>query len=360
MKTSKKLLSASLVLVATGLLSCSTPPPECTIGQSSTSSIGLSGIAAFAVRYKLVSGTGECANLKGDVVGFQSYHPETAAGSKTRDFGKTNIAIRPQTVGELQWMIEDVAGVATEQFCNDVDENGKPVDDDGDGLANDADPDCHYNGVGPFTATDPDTSDMCHVASLTQHIVFPGGTAVGDTGVACDPTKMDMGAADCMGTGDCSPNDPMDLTMGGECLVAQDFAKVDLQYDWSNIAVYVTAAATGTQFSADLKITLNGSTCSYKAIGMWPAVDCSTKDGTDEALCNPEADPTNGRPVGSGINPDYGPVQCDKDIGTLPSIDDYYTKFLAPDGIYNHGAPLSVPRCVITSDSIPALEGFKK
>jgi hypothetical protein len=355
MKTSKKLLSASLLLVATGLLSCSTPPPECTIGQSSTSSIGFSGIAAFAVRYKLVSGTGECANLKGDVVGFQSYHPETAPGSVKRDFGKTNIAIRPQTVGELQWMIEDVAGVATEQFCTDG------TDDDGDGKIDDKDEDCHYNGVGPFTSTDPDTSDMCHVDSLTQHIVFPGGTAVGDTGVECDPAAMDMGASACKdGGGDCSPNDPMDLTKKGECLVSQDFAPVDIQYDWSNIAVYVTAAATGTQFNADLKITLNGSTCSYKAIGMWPAVDCSGANGTDEALCNPEADPENGRPVGSGINPDFGPVQCDKDIATLPSIDDYHTKFLAPDGIYNHGAPLSVPRCAITSDTIPALEGFKK
>ena len=95
MNTAKKLLSLGLALTASGVVSCSIPKPECTVGQSSTSGIGLTGVAAFSVRYKLVSGTGDCANLKGDVVGFQSYHPVIEGENPTRDFSKTSIAIRP-------------------------------------------------------------------------------------------------------------------------------------------------------------------------------------------------------------------------------------------------------------------------
>ena len=74
MRTANQLLAMGLALAASGLISCSIPKPECTVGQSSTNPIGLTGIAAFAVRYTLVNGTGECANFKGEVVGSSTHH----------------------------------------------------------------------------------------------------------------------------------------------------------------------------------------------------------------------------------------------------------------------------------------------
>ncbi|MEZ4307535.1 MAG: hypothetical protein R3F14_05745 [Polyangiaceae bacterium] len=102
---------------------------------------------------------------------------------------------------------------------------------------------------------------------------------------------------------------------------------------WTNLQFYVTAAATGTQFSADLKVNLNGSECTYKAIGMWPAVDCTDYGNSppSDALCRPEPDPANPdypRAYGSGINPDFGPVVCDATLNTVPSVDDYSTVLL--------------------------------
>lgn len=353
MSNTKKLFTIGLALAASGIVSCSIPKPECTIGQSSTAGIGFSGVAAFAVRYKLVSGMGECANLKGEVVGFQSYHPASTTDPQTRDFSKTSIAIRPQSVGELDWMNQDLIG-PTEQFCF----NGK--DDDEDGKTDDADPDCKINGVGAFTAVEPDTSDMCHTETITQHVVFPGTPVDVDGGVECDIANGDKDCTDAIQGVDkvtCTPNDPMDPTAGNECIVTVNLPAADLAYEWSNLSVYVTAAAVGTQFSADLKLTLNGSTCQFKAIGMWPAVDCGVHDpdsgavtGTDPALCDPNADPANGRTVGSGINPDFGPVVCDTGIAIAPVVDAYYTSVA-------QGFAFSVPRCALNADTIPALGG---
>jgi hypothetical protein len=356
MNTAKKLLSAGLALAASGLVSCSIPKPECTIGQSSTSGIGLTGIAAFSTRYKLVSGTGECANLKGEVIGFQSYHPASTTGDgKTRDFSKTSIALRPQSLGELTWMNQDLAGVAVEQFCFD----GK--DDDEDGDIDDKDPDCHINAIGDFAASEPDGTDMCQVTALTPSGVnFPGATADVDGGVACDIANGDKDCTDAIMGPDpvtCVPNDDMDPAAGAECIVTLTFPPADVKYEWSNVQIYVTAATVGTQFSADLKLTVNTSACTYKAVGMWPAVDCGVHDpdtfavtGTDDAFCNPDADAANGRPVGSGISPDFGPVICDSGIALLPVVDDYYTNVA-------QGFPLSVPRCALDTDTIPALGG---
>jgi hypothetical protein len=361
----KKLLSVGLALAATGLISCSIPKPECTVGQSSTSGIGLTGIAAFSVRYKLVSGTGECANMKGEVVGFQSYHPASTTNDKTRDFSKTAIAIRAQSLGELSWMKTDAAGEPVEQFCYD----GK--DNDEDGVADDKDDDCHINAVGDFSTTEPDASDMCHVDTISvARVNFPGATLDVDGGVECDLANGDKDCTDNIMNVDkttCVANDPMDPMAGAECFVSVTLPPADVTYEWSKVQVYVTAATVGTQFSADLKLTVNKDSCTYKAIGMWPAVDCGVRDpntgavtGTNEDFCNPEPDAPNGRPVGSGINPDFGPVVCDPGIAFVPVVDQWYTEVNTPDGIYNHGASLSSPRCALNADTIPALAGSKK
>jgi hypothetical protein len=88
-------------------------------------------------------------------------------------------------------------------------------------------------------------------------------------------------------------------------------------------------------FSADVTVTQNitddmgqpvSCTLDYHAVGLYPAIDCTAPvyklgadgkpevdmDGNpvvekyqaDPTLCSPDADPDNGRPTGSGINPD--------------------------------------------------------
>jgi hypothetical protein len=353
----KSLLSVGLALAASGLISCSIPKPECTVGQSSTSGIGLTGVAAFATRYKLTSGTGECANLKGEVVGFQSYHPASTTNDKTRDFSKTSIAIRPMNLGELTWMNEDIVGLTQEQFCFDKE------DDDEDGKVDDKDEDCNINAVGDFAANEPDSNDMCQVKTLSKSGVhFPGASVDVDGGIPCDRAKGDQDCIDNIMNVEktfCAEVDPMDPMAPGECMVTVTFPDTDVVYEWSDMNVYVTAATVGTQFSAKLKLTVNNDVCEYNAIGMWPAVDCGVHDpdtfavtGSDPAFCNPEPDAPNGRPVGSGISPDFGPVVCDAAVGLIPVVDDYYTRLA-------QGFPLSVPRCVLNADKIPALGGSK-
>ena len=280
----KSLLILGLAASAAGLANCTISKPECTVGQTSTPQIGLNfaGLSAFAVRYVLVEGTGECANFKGEVVGFQSYHPD--AGDKTRDFTKTKVAVRTQSLGELAWLTEDF------------------------GLAGDV---VEPNAIGEFSDILPDGDDMCHGTNFTAaQVIFPGGVFPSDP--ANYPLVDDMLPAECMADADCNTNfnyvcagaDPAAGTPGacalpasctadadcngvqdgaclidqgateGVCVVAVNIPAADLKYEWSNVSFYVTAAATGTQFSADVAITLNGCTAKYKAVGMWPAIPC--------------------------------------------------------------------------------------
>lgn len=340
MKFRKHLLITGLALSSVGLGSCSIPKPECTVGQSGVGGAGLSGILAFAVRYTLVSGGGgACDNFKGEAVGFQSYHPAGADGF--RDFSKTSIALRPHSLGELTWMNEDFGFDATLDVPN---------------------------GLGDFTATDPDANDMCQVPAVTSaRVNFPGlvfdsdaANYVEDPATIPATCTMDM---ECAAAPNAVCRIPADATEGA-CVVPVDLPATDLQYEWSNLVFYVTAGAPGNQLTADVKITLNGCTATYRAIGVWPAVDCTgyTVPGANEgdpdivvepeALCHPEPDAEKGRPFGSGINPDFGPISCDDSFAFVPVVDTYYS---LPEVF---GQPFSVPRCAITTDEIPALGGF--
>ena len=135
--------------------------------------------------------------------------------------------------------------------------------------------------MGSFAQHFPDTNDMCQLTGLT-----PAAQTFAALPATARPTD----------------------TVG---------------YSWSNVNVYVTAAAQGTQFSADMTYTENGCSASYQAVGVWPAVSCTdtVPDPTDPRglnvigqvanpdLCNPCAEPAKGRFVGSGIIPDF-PVTC--------------------------------------------------
>jgi hypothetical protein len=170
----------------------------------------------------------------------------------------------------------------------------------GAGFDNEATDGAVYS-LGDFTGGQPDGSDLCYVPELSPtHLVLPEVPAVED-----DPSTADV-----------------DESVPGQ-------PAVDATLVWSNLKVYVTPEINGTQISADLvdtRLTPAGQSCTihYLAIGMAPAVPCravdadtgaelTNDDGSyqlDPSACNPEADPDNGRPTGSGISPSAA-FECD-------------------------------------------------
>ncbi len=66
----------------------------------------------------------------------------------------------------------------------------------------------------------------------------------------------------------------------------------------------------GSEFEATVEVTIGACTATYQAQALTPTQTGGTC--VTDADCNPFADPENGRPVGSGINPDYA-VACTKE-----------------------------------------------
>lgn len=104
-----------------------------------------------------------------------------------------------------------------------------------------------------------------------------------------------------------------------------DQPATSLTYTWNNVQFLVTPQYYGSQFQGDVSITQDGKTCAYKALGLYPYVDC-TKLGADgkpaldgdgnpqpdDSFCAAEANPP-AHPTGSGINPDFS-VHCDPQL----------------------------------------------
>jgi hypothetical protein len=97
---------------------------------------------------------------------------------------------------------------------------------------------------------------------------------------------------------------------------------LNVKYEWTNVRFYNTPASPGTQLVADLTLTQTtgqadggaGTPCTsqYHVVGLWPAISCEDENHViDDTLCN--AEPSNGRAVGSGISPDLA-TRCDHDL----------------------------------------------
>ena len=234
------------------------------------------GRGAFVAVYKNPTGPASCADLKGEKLGFSTYN---ATGPKE---GKPNL---------------DIASIAIQS-----ESLGTLIDTAHSAGAVDKDPTHKPYGLGFFATATPE-GDFCTVPSLTiatQSI--PEIKADPDNEIEAAPATT-------------------------------------VSYAWSNVKLYVTPSALGTQFTANLKLTTDGVECGYDVLGMYPYVDCSTKDPANPKksiaddldgkpkACAPEADEDAGRPTGSGINPDF-PTRCDPDLLV----------------------------CVLTKDKIPALK----
>ena len=225
----------------------------------------------FAAKYTLVAGTGACAALKGGVLGFQSYNPAGPDG--TPNFAVSSIAIQPDAIGVLRARVE----------ASDL---------------SDTDPTHKLYSVGTFSTADP-VNEFCEVPKF-------------DNAAEQDlPAALEIAP---------DPADPKDKGSPAQ-------AATKIKYAWSNVRIYVKAAAIGTQMSGDLVYTRDGCSATYKVVGVYPAHPCADDMGkADEKLCAPDADPGAGIAVGSGISPDF-PVKCDPDLllcvltdGALPRL----------------------------------------
>ncbi|MDB4945495.1 MAG: MlpA protein [Labilithrix sp.] len=212
----------------------------------------------FATVFTQTSGPASCADNKGEQFGISTY---SAIGSNNRapNLDIASIAIQPTSLGTL---VEnaDAAGAA--------------------------DPDATHKtyALGFFATAEPE-NDFCEVPSLTNSV--QNIPAYED-----DPDNEITGAP-----------------------------ATSVTYAWSKLRFYVTSTALGTQFTAELVKTVDGVACGYHVEGMWPSVDCSAPDPTDDtgekliaddSACAPEANIDAGRPTGSGISPDF-PTKCDPD-----------------------------------------------
>ena len=198
----------------------------------------------YAAKYKPVSTEGTCdgvaaASLAGDQLGLSAYNPTKEGGLP--DTSQVTVAIRTVFLG----------GPTAAAF-----DRGVVDEDDNHAVA----------AIGNFTSDVPDDSGICSAPTLTS-------------------------------TAQVLPALPEDAEAE---LPAQD--AVDVKETWSDVSVYVDAAALGTQMKGTYSVTQDGCTATYHVLAMYPATDCTGEDGgPDQAVCDDPA---------SGISPDF-PVVCD-------------------------------------------------
>ncbi len=225
----------------------------------------VSAFAPYAAKYAQTTADdgSPCSGMAGDQLGMSSYSPKNKEGT-AEDLTKVSMAIRTLALGSL------VANAVKDTTSGD-----NPF------------------AFGAFKSAIPDANDICSPTLASSHQV------------------LDAIPADDAGT----PNDPTDDIPGQDA--------VDIQEDWNDVGVYVTAAAEGTQVKAHYKITDNVAGCSaeYDVLALFPAVDCSDEDAdgnliANEDFCSPVAIPDKGIAVGSGISPDF-PTKCEPIGGTF-------------------------------------------
>lgn len=234
------LASGALLLAIGG--SCTQPRMNCTTAHG-----------GFAVVYELKSGdpNSPCGGLKGDVVGMQTYFA-TGGLNGTPKFNDPSAALRTQ-----------FGSLTTDPYVyhtNTPDDLRGPI-----------------NSVGDFTAGVPDAEDLCEIPEFgAASQTFPAIPEVPE--VLDDPATPDV-----------------DESVPGEPALPP----LSFREEWSDAKWLVNPDAQGTQFEADYKVTVDGCTAEYHAIGVYPATPCMSDDD-----CSGE---------GISINPDFA-IRCALDI----------------------------------------------
>lgn len=243
------------------LVGCDQPKVRC---------VTTAGGYGYAMRYAVKSSSGTCAEQPGDVAGLKSYNPSQSNPQDGPDIDKLNLAMQPSYLGYYAQVANDFGVV-------------------------DPDPNHKWYAFGGFAAVEPDGSDFCSVPSM----------------VAAEQNIPEVAYDD---DGDGLFDGPDDYYQ----------PPISLKYAFSNVQIYTTAAAPGTQFTADLSLTEDGCTVDYSVLAMWPNIYCQKLDVfvdpdtgesyvdyvyddqgnpvPDDSLCDDVPDPQVGIPFGSGIN----------------------------------------------------------
>jgi hypothetical protein len=250
---------------------CTQPEMDCT-----------SAHGTFAASFERTKGSAEdpCGALDVDILGMQTYFAEGGLNG-TPKFNEATVAVRAAYMYEYVYYA--VLGVlAGDDDIQPISEDLKTLDK----MVGDPD------AIGAFDPSGP-ADGFCPIPKLsTVELNLPNFDPVED-----DPATMDVDESD--------PGQPGAM----------------LKYEWTDFNFVVTPDAQGTQFSANLKFTQDGSVCEYKVLGLYPVYDCMRpKDENDpeselepsDAACHDEDSP---------INPDFK-VKCSKTAGICILADD--------------------------------------
>jgi hypothetical protein len=311
---------------------------------------------AYAVVYDLRSGSGPCAELVGGYLGLESFHGNDGKSTKV-DYSVNKVAIQAESITEVP-----AVGACFSKPDAKVGYAG--------GDFSDPDPSHTLFALGAFREREPDADDYCYIDGLSAAQASlpeipaseppprcsdeqpaslcdgPGKTFTFDC--RCDAAGGEGCCEDVPGL--CEDNDARDCQSDDQCCDAGDAAcladpprcvsqgpvvescrgttqpALDVRYEWSDVKLYTTAAALGTQLSATLRYSVNDCTAEYDVRAVWPATDCTLYDidynpilddegnlQPDPSACCPGSDLEKNHPYGSGINPDFA-VHCDPEL----------------------------------------------
>jgi hypothetical protein len=265
-------------------------------GQAKTQCAVFAG--EYGAKYTLVSGTGECSELKGERIGANTY----VTNPQKHNDRIHSMAVKSGTLGDWVANGENETWIdATKEFTVDGEKVLKGTSEKMVKPTLDTNKNDLFYSFGKFKGKFPDGKDICAVPTLNDaHIKLAAIPAH----QVRDPDKDDG-----------------DDTNGIELIDVEAQDALDVTYKWTNMKVYVTAGITGVLFGADLEYTKNGCTAKYKVTGVAPATDCADENGKpSNAICYHPADQT--APV---INSDVK-VKCDPELllcvpdGAFPAL----------------------------------------
>lgn len=265
MRASTRIILPALALLT--LSDCKQSEMDCT-----------SAHGEFAARFDLKKGAEDspCGGLTGDLLGMQTYFAEGGING-TPKFAESTVAIRAQFMFAYAYerLLADLLADGMDPFFTDYKALEEMI----------GDPDA----LGDFKVG-VDAEGFCEVPKIsTVELNLPEIPEIPET----PPTDDDPATPD---VDESSPGDPG----------APGQAATSLKYVWDNVKFLVTPDAQGTQFSADLKLTVDGETCDYHVVAVYPPVPCINDEGeADQSICDDDA---------NGINPDF-PTKCSKTFG---------------------------------------------
>jgi hypothetical protein len=217
-------------------------------------------IGTFAVKYTLIEGTGDCAQLTSGKVGVESYLPRT---TDHPGFERPIVAIRAEEMGTLIRQYDAAARI-----------DGKQVTS----MAN-------------FTDANPAGDGFCRVGAMNA-----ASMTLASIAASPDGAKPALPAVD----------------------VRYEWNDLRFYVTPSSIGAQFSADLVYRKDGCTARYRANGIFPAVSCKTTTKAPDGTMTTSKNEGLCSPCADPSMGRSRGSGIHPDVETVCEDKSLLCLP------------------------------------------